>query len=85
MLSSFACRTPICLTAALVLAAGCAPVEELRSTDHEDLVALFDDWRAFQEPEPVEGIPDYSRRAMAEQYRELANYQRRLGAIDTTG
>ena len=85
MPSSFAGRTPICLTAALVLAASCAPVEDLRSTDYEDLVALFDDWRAFEEPEPVEGIPDYSRRAMADQYRELATYQRRLSAIDTAG
>ncbi len=85
MLSSFASRTPICLTAALVLAAGCAPAEELGGTGHEDLVALFDDWRAFQDPKPVEDIPDYSRRAMADRYRELATYQRRLGAIDTTG
>src|ERR1019366_6444640 len=38
-----------------------------------------------QKPRLVNGIPDYSVRAMAAQHRALAGYQRRLAAIDTTG
>src|ERR1019366_26493 len=38
-----------------------------------------------QKPRLVNGIPDYSVRAMAAQHRALAGYQRRLAAIDTSG
>ena len=76
--------TPICLTATLVLAGACAPGAE-PSTRYEDLVALFEEWRAFQQPNFVDGVPDYTARVMAEQHRDLATYQRRLAAIDPSG
>src|SRR5205814_9514235 len=47
---------------------------------YEDLTALFAEWRAFQKPKLVAGIPDYSAAAMAAQQRELPSYQRRLAA-----
>jgi hypothetical protein len=75
---------PICLTLGLALLVGCAG-EVPQSTQYEDLVALFEEWREFEQPEFVEGVPDYSAGAMAAQYRELAAYQRRLAAFDTTG
>jgi hypothetical protein len=56
--------------------------EPTRTTRHDDLVALFRDWRAFQKPKIVNGVPDYTARAMAAQRAELAAYQRRLAAID---
>ena len=56
-----------------------------RSTRYEDLVSLFSDWRAFQKPKVVDGVPDYTPAAMAAQKRELAAYQRRLAAIDPSG
>src|SRR4029453_15645706 len=31
-----------------------------RSTRYEDLVTLFADWRTFQRPKIVRGVPDYS-------------------------
>src|SRR5262245_9223840 len=34
-----------------------------RSTRYEDLVTLFADWRAFQRPKIVNGVPDYSAAA----------------------
>ena len=57
--------------------AGCRP--------DPDLVALFGEWRAFQKPKRLDGVPDYTAAAMAAQQRELAGYQRRLAAIDPRG
>ena len=49
-----------------------------------DLTKLFAEWRAFQQPKIIAGVPDYSAAAMSAQHRELAVYQRRLTAIDTS-
>jgi uncharacterized protein (DUF885 family) len=51
----------------------------------EDLWSLFAEWRAFQKPQLIDGVPDYSPKAMAAQRRELSVYQRRLAAIDPGG
>ena len=78
-------------TAFLILAAAPsgaatdAPTAAPRSTRYEDLVSLFSDWRAFQKPKVVDGVPDYTPAAMAAQKRDLASYQRRLAAIDPSG
>jgi hypothetical protein len=53
-----------------------------QSSAYQDLVSLFNDWRAFQKPKVVDGVPDYTAAAMAAQQRDLAAYQRRLAAID---
>jgi hypothetical protein len=50
-----------------------------------DLTAVFAEWRSFQRPKLVDGVPDYSARAMSAQHRELVAFQRRLTAIDTSG
>ena len=52
---------------------------------HADLVALFTEWRAFQTPKLVDGVPDYTAPAMAAQQRDLAGYQRRLAGIVANG
>jgi Bacterial protein of unknown function (DUF885) len=52
---------------------------------YDDLAALFDDWRAFQRPALVDGVPDYREAAMAAQYRALPRMRGRLDAIDTRG
>lgn len=59
--------------------------EPARTGRYEDLVALFDDWRAFQQPVRVDGVPDYTVAAMATQHTGLAAYRDRLAAIDTSG
>jgi hypothetical protein len=70
---------PARLTAlALLLAAPAAA----QPPGYDDLVALFEEWRAFQRPRFVEGVPDYSAAAMAAQHAELAAWQARLEAID---
>jgi len=50
-----------------------------------DLTKLFGEWRAFQPPKLIDGVPDYSAPAMSAQHRELAAFQRRLAAVDTGG
>jgi hypothetical protein len=52
------------------------------STRYEDLVSLFGEWRTFQRPKTVDGVPDYSPAAMTNQHRDLAGYQARLAGID---
>jgi hypothetical protein len=74
-------------TACLILAAAPAGARDAgtgtpRSTRYEDLVSLFADWRSFQKPKVVDGVPDYTAPAMAAQKRELASYQSRLASID---
>jgi hypothetical protein len=52
---------------------------------YDELVKLFFAWRAFHSPNMIDGVPDYSKEAMERQHRELAYWQSRLAAIDTTG
>ena len=78
-------------TACLLLAAApagapsaAAGTSTPRGSRYEDLVSLFADWRLFQKPKLVDGVPDYTAAAMATQKRELKSYQRRLAAIDSS-
>jgi len=86
MSRSRVCPATICLTASVLILAACStPSEEPQSSDYQDLVALFQQWRDFETPPLVDGIPDYSAGSMAAQHRELGAYERRLAGIDTTG
>ena len=49
------------------------------------LVALFTEWRTFEEPPRVGGVPDYSTATNVRRFAGLQAMQSRLGAIDTTG
>ena len=49
---------------------------------YEDLLEIFQEFREFQLPEIVDGIPDYSGAAMAEQAGGLALFQQRLASMD---
>ena len=80
------------ITAALLLTASCSSedprpdalaslTEVPSSTSYEDLLTLFEDWRAFA----VLAAPDYSVDAMTAQFEELSRYQERLEAIDSSG
>jgi hypothetical protein len=55
------------------------------ASDYGELVKLFADWRAFQKPKLVDGVPQYTAEAMAAQQRELPTFERRLQAIDPSG
>ncbi len=53
--------------------------------NYDELASLFEQWRAFQKPNVVDGVPDYTAAAMQAQHRGLPRYRARLAAIDTTG
>ncbi|MGB3862840.1 MAG: hypothetical protein WA915_12190, partial [Candidatus Aminicenantaceae bacterium] len=52
------------------------------SSDYEDLVSLFNEFREFQSPKMTDGVPDYTAAAIDEQRRGLKEFQSRLAAID---
>ena len=51
------------------------------SGSHADLVQLFEEWRAFEMPDFVDGVPDYTAAAMARQHAELPQWRLRLNAL----
>ncbi len=70
----------------LIVASNCSSPSSQKATSptrYEELVTLFKEWRAFQSPELVEGVPDYSPGAMEKQHAELAQWQARLNNFDT--
>lgn len=52
---------------------------------YEELVQFFNDWREFESPEMIEGVPDYSVNAMKKQHADLSIWKNRLNGFDTTG
>ena len=77
------CSIVLALAALSTLRAGVGA--RIPPSRYEDLVSFFPEWRAFQKPKLVNGVPDYSAAAMAAQHKELATYRRRLAAIDPSG
>ncbi len=70
------------VASSLVPPTGARAQDAARPQTHDDLVTLFHEWRAFERPDFVDGVPDYAREAMAAQHRELAEWQDRLHAMD---
>ena len=68
----------------LAVAAACSPgdppVAELDG-QYEDLVELFREWREFEAPAFVNGVPDYSEGTMALQHAMLPAMRARLDAL----
>ena len=61
-------------------------IEKATTTnDYQDLIILFREFRDFQDPTLVNGIPDFTEIAMNEQYGGLKVLQNKLSEIDTTG
>lgn len=80
--------------AALVLAACEAPPPASEESEeqaaapgdsYEDLLTLFEDWRASEPPPRLEGAPDYTPAAVQERRRTLRDLRDRLRAIDPGG
>ncbi|MBY0503266.1 MAG: DUF885 domain-containing protein [Bryobacteraceae bacterium] len=55
------------------------------ATTHADLLKLFAEWRAFQRPALINGVPDYSPAAIRRQQQALPAWQQRLAAFDLAG
>jgi hypothetical protein len=56
--------------------------EFAQSSNYEDLVSLFKEWREFQKPKITEGVPDYTAAALKEQRNGLEKLKSRLAAMD---
>ena len=67
------------------LLAALAPAVQTQARTYEALLALFKEWRVFEEPPRLNGVPDYSAATNARRLGELRRLQDRLQAIDTTG
>ncbi len=74
--------TRVALALALVLVA--MPSVATEAT-YDDLVRLFEEWRAFERPGTRDGAPDYTAENMARKAAELPAWQERLAAIDPSG
>ncbi len=61
------------------------PLPAISGSRYEDLVSLFREWRTFQKPKLVDGVPDYGAAAMGVQQRELEAFRTRLSAFDPSG
>jgi hypothetical protein len=73
------------LTGTILLCALPAPVAA-QSRTYEQLLTLFQQWRAFEEPPRLEGgVPDYTPATNERRLAELRTLQQRLRAIDTAG
>ncbi len=55
------------------------------SRTYTQLTSLFTEWRAFEEPPRVRGIPDYAPATNTRRLAALTRLQQRMRAIDTTG
>ena len=84
----------ICATVMLVLVGACSAADTggaggsgatgavTTSDSYGDLLVLFEEWREFQGPVWIDGVPDYGAEAMAAQRAALPGWQARLAAID---
>ncbi len=74
------------LVSALILGAATVPPpasgQATSASSYDDLVELFHEWRAFEAPRFVDGVPDYTADAMRAQHAALPRWQARLAEID---
>ncbi|MGF1605767.1 MAG: DUF885 family protein [Rhodothalassiaceae bacterium] len=49
---------------------------------YQELVTLFEDWRAFETPPMAQGVPDYTADTTAQRHDELKALQARLADMD---
>ena len=68
----------------LLCLAACSP-PELAPGTYDELVDFFFEWREFQAPPLVDGVPDYSLEAMNSRRNALPDWQHALASFDTSG
>lgn len=66
----------------IVLAVAAESIMASTTSSYDDLVRLFTDWRAFEQPPLREGVPDYTAATFARRHSQLTSYRNRLAAID---
>jgi len=70
----------VCLITGVLAGGGAAPASP--AGGYAELLTFYKEFRAFQKPKIVDGVPDYTPAAMAAQQKELETYKKRLAAID---
>ena len=50
--------------------------------DYQDLLTLYQDWRAFERPPMLDGAPDYTREQFGQRQPKFEALRERLHAID---
>ena len=83
-------RTITTLSAFLIILLSCnqsaqSPTTLAISTDYQDLVQLFKDWREFEKPPIQDGAPDYTASTLNKRWPEFQILKERLNAIDYSG
>src|SRR5210317_1941327 len=53
-----------------------------RASTHDDLVQLFEDWRAFESPPLLDGAPDYTAERFEARQPQYLELRARLDAFD---
>ena len=59
-------------------------IENFTSNDYQDLVALFKEWRTFENPPLLNGAPDYTAQTFEKRWPAFKELQSKLQSIDTT-
>jgi hypothetical protein len=68
-----------------VASAAAAQAKEMAVIDgYGEMLQLHREWRAFEEPPRIDGVPDYTAATFARRHGELARIRQRLAAIDAT-
>jgi len=68
--------------AAMMAVQAYASEDSAGSGSYQDLVSLFAQWRAFEQPPDRDGAPDYTTATFTQRHEELKSYQQRLAAIN---
>ncbi|MGI9204726.1 MAG: hypothetical protein ACR2Q3_11995 [Woeseiaceae bacterium] len=68
-----------------ILITGPGSVTAQSGNDHDDLLAFFSEWRAFESPPVLEGAPDYTAEQFARRYPRFLEMQRELDSFDIDG
>lgn len=55
-----------------------------RASDYAELLALFQQWRSFEDPPMRDGAPDYTAATFKARHQEFRLLEQRLNAIDTS-
>ncbi len=72
----------VAVVATLITVQAQADPEAAVPAAYQELVALFAEWRAFEQPPDREGAPDYTTGTFAHRHQELRVFQQRLAMID---
>ncbi|MEL6820655.1 MAG: DUF885 family protein [Calditrichota bacterium] len=60
-------------------------IENNPPNSYQTLLDFFTEWRTFEKPPLVNGVPDYRKETIAKRHSALKQLQARLATIDTTG